>query len=234
MNQRILIVDDDTELCELLVEYLGSEGFSTDVAYNGLDGVNRVRTGPVDVVILDSMLPGLGGMEVLRRVRAINSVPIIMLTANASESDRILGLEIGADDYMHKPFNPRELVVRIRAILRRMDSIKSLKEEPNVITVDDLVLDPMRRQLTQRGVEVVLTSVEFDLLHKLISNPGAILKRTNLTEEVLGRKHLPYERSIDVHVSNLRKKIGTHKGNVDRIVPIRGIGYLYRPADEVK
>lgn len=220
---RILIVDDDVALCELLAERLGSEDFTIEAAHDGIHGLARALSREHALVILDLMLPGLGGLDVLRRLRARSDVPVLMLTARGEDVERILGLEIGADDYLPKPFNPRELVARMRAILRRTTPRIKTGE---LLIVGDIRLDPSAREGWLNGKQLDLTSVEFTLLETLLSDAGHVLSRERLTETVLGRKIGPFDRVIDVHVSNLRKKLGAVQEG-ERIKAVRGSGYLY-------
>lgn len=223
----ILVVDDDTELSSLLVDYLGAEGFSVETAGDGITGLDRAINSHPSLVILDVMLPGKNGLEVLRALRQVSSVPVLMLTARGDDVDRIVGLEIGADDYLGKPFNPRELVARIRAIQRRIERETASKSElPKPITVGDVTLDPSTRHASMGPVTLALTSVEFALLEVFLRNAGRVLDRDELSEKVLGRRFSPYDRSIDVHVSNLRKKLVATAG-AERIKTVRGAGYLY-------
>jgi DNA-binding response OmpR family regulator len=223
MMDRILIVDDDVGLCELLAERLGSEDFAIESAHDGIRGLERALSREHALVILDLMLPGLSGLDVLRRLRARSDVPVLMLTARGEDVERILGLEIGADDYLPKPFNPLELIARIRAILRR--TIRKTKT-PDLLIVGDIQLDPSAREGWVSGKKLDLTSVEFTLLEALLSEAGRVLSREHLTETVLGRKLGPFDRVIDVHVSNLRKKLGAIQQG-ERIKAVRGSGYLY-------
>lgn len=221
------MVDDDTELSSLLVDYLGAEGFSVETAGDGITGLDRAIKSQPSLVILDVMLPGKNGLEVLRALRQVSSVPVLMLTARGDDVDRIVGLEIGADDYLGKPFNPRELVARIRAIQRRIEREAASKGElPKPITVGDVTLDPSTRHATMGSATLALTSVEFALLEVFLRNAGRVLDRDELSEKVLGRRFSPYDRSIDVHVSNLRKKLSTTAG-AERVKTVRGAGYLY-------
>jgi len=231
MNERILVIDDDRELCELVKEYIEPEGFSVETVHEGPAGVDRATSGEHACVILDVMLPGLGGFEVLRRTRAASSVPIIMLTARGSDLDRIMGLEIGADDYLPKPFNPRELVARIRAIIRRTQSSAPKPVEPvvprEVVAVDDVSIDLGARTVTRAGNAIELTGAEFETLLTLLRSPGRVVTREALVKSALGRKLTPYDRSIDMHVSNVRRKLGPHPSGMDRIKTMRGVGYVY-------
>jgi DNA-binding response OmpR family regulator len=227
---HVLIVDDDIELCRLLSERLSSEGFALEAVHNGPHGLERVLSQEHALVILDLMLPGMGGLDVLRRLRTHSSVPVLILTARGEDVDRILGLEIGADDYLAKPFNPRELIARIRAIMRR----SSRSTAPgNSLIVGDLQLDPAARDVSLDGVRLDLTSVEFTLLETLLRDAGHVVPREQLTETVLGRKLGAFDRVIDVHISNLRKKLGRAHGD-ERIKAVRGSGYLFVVRSETK
>jgi two-component system response regulator CpxR len=220
---RVLIVDDDVELCRLLGERLGSEGFALEAVHDGRRGLDRVLSQEHALVILDLMLPGMGGLDVLRRVRTHSPVPVLILTARGEDVDRILGLEIGADDYLPKPFNPRELIARIRAILRRTSRSAA---SGTVVTIGDLRLDPAARGAWIGSVPLDLTSVEFALLDALLREAGHIVTREQLTETVLGRKLGAFDRVIDVHISNLRKKLGRASAE-ERIKAVRGSGYMF-------
>jgi len=234
----ILIVDDDLDLCELLARYLRREGFEVDMVHDGNLGVERALSGDYTLVVLDVMLPGLNGFDALSSIRSKSSLPVLMLTARGDDVDRIVGLEMGADDYLPKPFNPRELVARIRAVLRRArldHGETSTPSAPEVLYVGDVELDKGTRLVTRSGEQLSLTSVEFDLLEALMRAAGQILTREELVKSILGRSFTPYDRSIDTHVSNLRKKLGHHVDGVERIKTIRGVGYIYaRPFDPAK
>src|SRR6202167_4222761 len=208
---RILVVDDDLELCELLTEYLQPEGFEVDAVFDGLQGVERALSGDYSLLILDVMLPGIRGFEALRQIRAKSALPIIMLTARDEDIDRILGLEIGADDYLAKPFNPREVAAA----------------GPQRIILGDVELDESARTVRRGNREVDLTSVEFDLLAYFMKNPVKVLQREEIVQQILGRESAPDDRSIDVHISNLRKKLGRTADGSDRVRAIRGIGYIF-------
>ena len=233
-RQRILLVDDDTELCELVTEFLQREEFEVHATQEPLEGLEVAISGRYDLVVLDVMLPRLSGFEVLRRLRARCDVPVLMLTARGDDVDRIVGLEMGADDYLAKPFQPRELVARIRAILRRTGSTEPAdgSERPASIRLEDLTLDPGTREARRAGEPVPLTSVEFDMLAELLRRAGRIVGREELSRAVLGRPFVPFDRSVDMHVSNLRRKLGPHPGGGDRIKTVRGSGYLYVRAGE--
>jgi DNA-binding response OmpR family regulator len=222
---RILIIDDDEELCELVAEYLSAEGFESEAVHTGDGGLEKARNGDYDLVILDVMLPGIDGFEVLKRLRTTSEMPVVMLTARGDDMERILGLETGADDYLPKPFNPRELVARLRAVLRRVEG--AIQILPENLVVEDLELIATARKLTVAGQDVPLTSVEFDLLAALLQQAGNTVKKEDLSERVLERKLSPYDRSLDMHISNLRKKIGTRDDGSERIKTIRSVGYIY-------
>ncbi len=226
--EQILIIDDDTALCELVTEYLEPLGFQIESVHRGDAGAERALAGDHSMVVLDVMLPGLNGFEVLRRIRAESKVPVLMLTARGDDVDRIVGLEIGADDYLPKPFNPRELVARIRAILRRAKSDEPAdRTRAKLLTVGDVELNMGTRVVYRSGKAVELTAVEFDLLEKLLRSAGHIVTREELSKEVLGRSVSPFDRSIDMHISNLRKKLGHQFGDIERIKTVRGVGYIY-------
>lgn len=228
---KILIIDDDEELCELVAEYLKSEGFELEIVHDGQRGIESANQNEYALLVLDVMLPGANGFEVLRQVRAHSRVPVLMLTARGDDVDRIVGLEMGADDYLPKPFNPRELVARIRAILRRAKSAAqaaSVTATPNArVVVGDVELDKGARVARRAGELIDLTTVEFDLLEALLRTAGRVITREELVIQVLGRQFAPFDRSVDMHVSNLRKKLGHRIGEVERIRSVRGVGYIY-------
>ena len=221
----VLIIDDDVELTKLLEEYLQGEQFDLSAAHDGPSGLEKALNNTYSVLVLDVMLPGMSGLDVLKQLRQKSAVPVLMLTARGSELDRILGLELGADDYLAKPFNPRELVARLRAILRRTSNSTPSTAQP--VHVADLELHPESRSVTCSGKPVTLTGAEFDLLYTFMRSPGKIISREDLTQAALGRPMSPMDRSIDVHVSNLRRKLGTYDSNHERIKAIRGSGYVY-------
>ena len=227
---RILVIDDDKELCELLTDYLVPEGFEVEAVHDSDKGIERALSGEHDFVVLDVMLPGVSGFEVLRTLRRTSTVPILMLTARGEDVDRIVGLEMGADDYLPKPFNPRELVARIRAIRRRGETKRETEHETVIteqVTVGDIELDAGTRMVRKSGKAVELTAAEFDLLEMLLRSAGHIVPRKDLVSKVLGRGLDPFDRSLDVHISSLRKKLGHKVKGMERIKTIRGIGYLY-------
>lgn len=222
---RILIVDDDVELCELVREYLVGEGFQIEAVHTGTEGLKRAMEGEYALVVLDIMLPGKNGLDVLRELRQKSKIPVLILTARGEDVDRIVGLEIGADDYLPKPFNPRELLARIRAILRRYQGGSYPAAGP--VAVGDIELDPGAHVVRRDGDAVELTSVEFSLLEALLRQAGHVVTREQLVNDVLGRKFMPYDRSVDMHISKLRKKLGDLPDGSERIKAIRGVGYLY-------
>ncbi len=229
--QKILVVDDDVELCELVAEYLEPDGYQVEAVNDGNAGVNRALSGGHALVVLDYMLPGLNGFEVLRQIRAASQVPIVMLTARGDDMNRIVGLQLGADDYLPKPFNPLELVARINAVLRRAQPQPD-KSKPEVIVIGDIEMDNRTRTVRRDSQAIELTVVEYSLLEKFLQTPGRVITREELVKEILHRELSPFDRSIDTHVSNLRKKIGHEVNGAERIKTIRGIGYIYAPEDD--
>lgn len=234
MNTTILIIDDDRELCDLLRDYLGSEGFTVEAVHDGEEGASRACSGPWGLIVLDVMLPKLSGFEVLRRIRSSSPTPVLMLTARGDEIDRIVGLEMGADDYLPKPFNPRELVARLRAIQRRAGpAIAESEIASESLEAGDIRIDPGSRTVSRGGKEVEVTSVEFSVLEVLLRTAGKVISREDLCLQALGRKLSYQDRSIDVHVSSLRKKLGPSREGGERIKSVRGVGYIYAsPATE--
>lgn len=225
---QILIVDDDIELCEMLVEYLSTEGFVVDVAHDGEIGKQRALSGDYDVVVLDVMLPTLNGFDILRGIRAESKTPILMLTARGDDVDRIVGLEMGADDYLPKPCNPRELVARLRAILRRIQPSQVTKNEKlptAILRSGNIEVHPESRQVIYTGKILELTSTEYNILEVLVREAGHVVTKETLSEKALGRKLTRYDRSIDMHVSNLRHKLGTDSNGQTLIQTVRSIGY---------
>jgi DNA-binding response OmpR family regulator len=225
--ERLLLVDDDVELCEILTEYLSAEGFDVESVHDGVRGLERARSGEHAIMILDLLLPGMRGLDVLRQLRAHSNVPVLILTARGDDVDRILGLELGADDYLPKPFNSRELLARVRAILRRARPSGDAAR----IHVGDVTLDPLARQAWRDGRPLSLTMAEFVLLEAFLRHAGQVLSRGRIAEQVLGRRLVSYDRSIDVHVSNLRKKLGDAVGAREHIRAVRGEGYVFVRVD---
>jgi len=233
-DTRILLIDDDVELGELVTEYLSSAGFGIDTVQDGERGLERACSGTYQLVVLDVMLPGSDGFEVLRQIRGQSQIPVLMLTARGDDLDRIVGLELGADDYLPKPFNPRELVARISAIMRRTRQREQAASvaEPENLVVDDVEMNLRARQVRRGGEQVELTGAEFDLLEVLLRAAGRVVGREELFRKVLDREPLPLDRSIDMHVSHLRRKLGHEHGGVERIKAVRGVGYVYTCAGD--
>ena len=224
---HILLVDDDAELCALLTEFLQREGFTVDCAHEGHLGLEMAARPGVDLVVLDVMLPGIDGFEILKRLRRQSKVPVMMLTARGEDVDRIVGLELGAADYLAKPFNPRELVARIRAILRRYAPRPPATS--NRLEVNGVALDPGARQVFSNGKPVELTTFEFDILEMLMRSAGRVLSRDALMENFYSRKATPFDRSLDMHISHLRKKL---EHGESLIKTIRGVGYQFARSPE--
>jgi DNA-binding response OmpR family regulator len=230
---HILVIDDDVELCRLVSRFLGAEGYSIQTVQTSRLGIERAVSGHYDLVVLDVMLPEMDGFEVLRRIRTKSSTPVLMLTARGDDLDRILGLEMGADDYLPKPFNTRELSARVRAILRRANSTNANVAHSEVPSMrfGDLELNAGARTVRCGGQMLNLTTVEFDLLQRLLRSAGSVVRREELTKDVLGREFSPFDRSIDTHVWSLRRKVGNALDGTERIRGIRGVGYLYALPD---
>jgi DNA-binding response OmpR family regulator len=203
---RILIINDDAELCALVARFLGSDGFAVDRAADGSDGIGRALSGSYALIMLDVMMPDLSGFDVLCRIRACSRTPVLMLSARGDTYDRVLGLELGADDYLPKPNDPSELAARIRAILRRSESSLPASAASAPLAVGDIEVTASTRAVTRDGTPIELTAVEFDLLEVLMKSAGTVVRREALVRTVLGREFSPYDRSIDTHVCNLRKK----------------------------
>jgi two-component system, OmpR family, response regulator CpxR len=225
----LLVIDDDVELCKLVSRFLAREGFVIDTENSPSAGIEKALAGDYSLVVLDVMMPEMSGFDVLRRIRAESRTPVLMLTARGDALDRVLGLEMGADDYLPKPFNPPELAARIRAILRRAKPASNGVQDktPRTIEVGDIEID-LGARIARHGHQLLnLTTVEFDLLEVFMRAAGQVLHREKLTKDILGREFSPFDRSIDTHVCNLRKKIGPLPDGTDRIKGVRGIGYLY-------
>lgn len=220
---RLLIVDDDTELCELLRQYLENEGLRADAVHDGERGLQSALNGGYDLVILDVMMPKMNGMEMLRELRKSSAIPVIMLTARGEETDRIVGLELGADDYLPKPFNPRELAARIRAVLRRQ---APATESGDTIVVDSLEWRARSRSICEHGEPLPLTSTEYDVLALLLQRNGEVVGKAEMSEAALGKKLGPYDRTLDVHIAHLRKKMAPLADGSPRIKTIRAIGWM--------
>ena len=220
---KILLVDDDAELCTLMSQFLTREGFTVEYENDGPSGLEKAVQPGIGLVVLDVMLPGLDGFAILRKLRERSKVPVMMLTARGEDVDRIVGLELGADDYLPKPFNPRELAARIRAILRRYEARPAAAGTPR-LEINGITLDAGSRQVTAQGRAVELTTFEFDILEMLMRNAGRVLSRDALMENFYNRKATPFDRSIDMHISHLRKKL---ESGDTLIKTIRGIGYQF-------
>jgi DNA-binding response OmpR family regulator len=230
---KILLVDDDQELCDLLARYLAKEGIESDKVHTGREGLELALAGQHDAVVLDIMLPGMSGLDVLGELRKSSQIPVIMLTAKGDEMDRIVGLEIGADDYLPKPCNPRELLARLRAIHRRtqapVDEVQENQEE--IVEIDDLVIDHTQHHVVKAGEILELTVTEYNILNVLVKYKGKVVEKNKLAEEAMSRSLTLFDRSLDMHLSNLRKKIGSHAGGQARIKTVRGVGYMYITED---
>ena len=226
MVKRILIVEDEHKLNSMISDYLEAVGYEPVSAYDGISALKIIREEIPDFVILDIMIPGVDGMDVLRRLRETSQVPVIMLTARAEEGDKLMGLELGADDYMTKPFSLKELSARIRAVERRYNSSSAAKnDDEGVIEYADLYLDPVKRILKRAGDEVKLTSVQFDIMKALIKNPGRVYTRMDLLNVFQEDAYEGYERTIDVHIKNIRKALEPDPGKPEYIVTVWRVGY---------
>lgn len=226
---KILLVDDDVELGTMLREYLNGEGFNAELVLTGRAGIEGALSGEYTALILDIMLPDMSGIDVLRQVRKKSRLPIIMLTAKGDNIDRVIGLEMGADDYMPKPCYPRELVARLRAVLRRFDEHPDVSStNDSVIIQGDLTLNPSTRSSEWQGKPFDLTASEFNLLELLLRSPERVVTKDELSDKGLGRPREAYDRSVDVHISNIRQKLTALPGNTLNIETVRSIGYRIR------
>lgn len=223
MNNAILVVDDDIELTDLLKQYLESEGFDVSCVHDGEAAIKKALNQSFDAIILDVMLPKMNGFEVLKAIREHVQVPVLMLTARGDDIDRIVGLEIGADDYLAKPCNPRELIARIRAIFRRVQKIPAQRP---LLDWNNIAMDCSKRRVTYNNSQLELTNAEFNILEMLLRSPGQAFSKEELTEYALGRKYTAYDRSIDVHISNLRNKLGDNQQGEPLVRTVRGFGYM--------
>ena len=223
MKQSILMIDDDQELCDLLGSWLADEGFSLTSVHDGAEGLEAARTGDYEAIVLDMMLPSMNGLEVLRALRQSINTPLLMLSARGEPVDRILGLELGADDYLAKPCDPRELVARLRALLRR----SAPASDGPVLEVGDLRMETASLLCWQGDELLPLTQTEALILRELLEHPGQLVDRQTLSRQALGKPLGPYDRSLDMHISNLRRKLGLYPDGRPRIQSIRGRGYLY-------
>lgn len=225
---RVLIIDDDLKLCRLVKDYLETMGYTVEAAHTGAAGLERVKNDNYQAIILDVMLPEMNGFEVLKQIRSFSTVPVLMLTALGDESDRIVGLEIGADDYLPKSFSTRELLARLRAVTRRFQHAESTakSESSAEIVVGDIHIFPAARKVTLNNQTVNLTALEFDLLYCLARSAGKVLERDRLLDEIAGRAYDVFDRSIDVHISSLRRKLGDDPKHPRYIKTIRSVGYM--------
>lgn len=225
---RVLMIDDDAKLCRLVRDYLQPLGYEVTAAHNGVDGLNAALEASYAAVILDVMLPGMDGLEVLRRLRATSQLPVLMLTGRGEEPDRIVGLELGADDYLPKTFSTRELLARLRAVIRRSIVTAQQTHEQRYVSVGDLKIDVDARSANVGDTRLPLTTVEFDILKSLAQAAGRVKTREQLLLEVADRNFEVFDRSIDVHVSSLRKKLGDDPKTPRFIVTVRSVGYMMR------
>lgn len=223
MKQQILLIDDDRDLCELLTEYLESEGFEVAAEHDGASGAARARAQDWDAIILDVMMPGMSGFDVLKQIRPLVKAPVLMLTARGEDTDTVVGLELGADEYVAKPCSPRVLVARLRALLRRGGG----SENPELLQVGDLELDVGKRSVTVAGEPIELTGAEFNLLHLLVAQAGKVVNKEVLASEGLGRALQTYDRRIETHMAQIRRKLGPLPDGGQRIHTVRGTGYQY-------
>ncbi|MCB1678457.1 MAG: response regulator transcription factor [Halioglobus sp.] len=221
---QILIIDDDRELCALLCDFLYLQGFDARAVHDGAAAVSHCRQHSYDAIVLDIMLPGLQGLDVLQRLRQFGTTPVLMLTARGDDTDRIVGLEMGADDYLAKPCNPRELAARLRAILRRQQT--AADRIPTQLQAGQTSIDPARRRASHAGADLQLTSAEFNVLQVLVARAGQVVDKTTLSQRALGRPLSAYDRSIDVHISKIRKKLAA-LGADELILSVRGVGYQF-------
>ena len=227
-NINVLLVDDDVAFTDLVAEFLDAEGeFSVTRRHDGAAGVAEAKADAFDVIVLDVGLPELNGFEALRRIRDVVDTPVVMLTARGDDIDRILGLEIGADDYVPKPCNLRELVARIRAILRRQARVDSADVASDVLRVGDLRLEPGAQSALLGDTVVALTGAEYLVLEALVRDAGTVVSKDAIARQALGRRIMPYDRSVDAHIANLRKKLGPLPEGRQRIKTVRGRGYFY-------
>lgn len=222
MDQKILVVDDEKKIVAIVKAYLEREGFRVTAAYDGKSALDLARRHSPDLIVLDLMLPEISGWDVCRTLRKESDVPIIMLTAHDETSDKIVGLELGADDYITKPFDPKELVSRVKAVLRRSEG---RKEPENILKVADLSIDIDKRRVHRGDKAIELTQIEFDLLKALAEHPGRVYSRMQLLDSVLGEAYEGYDRTIDSHIKNLRKKIEPDPEHPRYIVTVYGVGY---------
>ena len=226
---RILLIDDDVEFCELMARFLSSEGFDVESAHDGITGLETIQSGAYDLVVLDIMMPGKNGMDVLRELRQSSNLPVIMLTARGEEMDRIIGLELGADDYIPKPCNPRELSARIRAVLRRIEGNGHSSQPGNIRQFGSIEWHPQSRTVYENGVAVELTASEYNILATLMEHAGEVVSKQELSKAALGKRYGPFDRSLDVHIGHLRKKLSPVSNEQPRIKTVHSVGWLFIP-----
>ena len=227
VGMKIILVDDEPEILTLVRDYLSREGFNVLTAINGTEGMQLIEREKPDLVLLDWMLPGMSGLEMCRRLRETSTIPIIMLTAKSEEIDRVLGLEFGADDYIVKPFSLRELAARIKTVLRRSSGVVQENAASSVLIRGELSIDVTGHKVSKRGQELFLTPTEFNILHLLATRPGTVYSRLQLLRQAMGEEYLYYERSIDTHVSNLRKKLEDNPSEPKYVETVFGVGYRF-------
>lgn len=231
MNKKVIIIDDDVKLQELLKDYLKDYNYDISAFFDGSDILENINSVQPDLIILDIMLPGKDGMELLKDIRKESSVPVIMLTAKGEDTDRIIGLELGADDYLSKPFNPRELLARMKAVMRRTDNNESFNKvtKAEIIEAGGLILDSASMALVRENKSVELSKTEYKLLEALMGNQGIVISRDDLMNLARGRDFIAFERSIDVHISKLRTKVESVSGKKEQIKTVWGTGYMFVP-----
>ncbi|GLX78166.1 DNA-binding response regulator [Thalassotalea insulae] len=225
-QKHLLIIDDDKELTTLLSEYLSQEGFQLSCCHDGLSGLTLARKNSYALILLDVMMPGLTGFEVLKALGGKHTTPILMLTAKGDEADRVLGLDLGADDYLAKPFQHRELLARINAILRRINIVQSQHNATPALDINHVTINPATREVFCQQQLIELTGTEYQILTLLMENVGNIVSKQTISEQVLQRKLSPFDRSIDMHVSNIRRKLAPFSDN-DKLKTVRGAGYIF-------
>jgi DNA-binding response OmpR family regulator len=235
MSRRVLVIEDDKDIASLLELHLRDDGYSVTVVSDGKTGLQRALSEPYDVIILDLILPGMDGLEVCRQIRnRPDYTPILMLTAKSTDLDRILGLELGADDYLTKPFNVRELLARVKALFRRVEALREKVSAvyPNMIQAGDLTIDPEKRKVAVQGKPVHLTAREFELLMEFARNPGRVYTRAQLLDKVWGYSYQGYEHTVNSHINRLREKIERNPARPRYIFTVRGVGYRFAESED--
>ena len=222
VNNTVLIVDDDKKITELLKAYFTKENFTVLTSYDGIDALLSIKTHKPDIIILDLMLPGIDGFEVLKRLRKDNNIPVIMLTARDEETDKLIGLEIGADDYIAKPFSPREVVARAKVVLRRVQPAEDFSKE---VKVGEITVDLKKYEIKKKGRLIEFTPIEFKIFELLCQNPGQVYSRLQIIEKVQGYEFDGYDRTVDAHIKNIRKKIEENPQKPEYLVTVFGVGY---------